>query len=108
MLILLTDGVNTAGELSPEEGVVMEKKIGLRIHTVGIGASAMSVSSFFGNRTVNPSADLDEKIYAVIDKLEPVDDDVQMFRPIQALFVYPLALAMLLSGLILLFRSRFA
>ncbi|MDQ6954711.1 MAG: VWA domain-containing protein [Mariprofundaceae bacterium] len=130
VLILLTDGVNTAGELSPEEGIALAKKIGLRIHTIGIGASAMTVSSFFGNRTVNPSADLDEamlrsiaeqtggqyfrahdtqeleKIYAVIDKLEPVDGDVQMFRPVQALFMFPLGLAMLLSSIILLFRSR--
>jgi len=132
VLILLTDGVNTAGELSPEEGVAMAEKIGLRIHTIGIGASAMEVSSFFGSRTINPSADLDEgmlksiaeqtggeyfrahdtkeleKIYAVIDELEPVDGDVQMFRPVQTLFVYPLALAMLLSVMLLLFRQRFS
>jgi len=31
VLILLTDGVNTAGQLTPEEGVALAKKIGLKI-----------------------------------------------------------------------------
>lgn len=130
VLILLTDGVNTAGELSPEEGVAMAKKIGLRIHTIGIGASAMQVDSFFGSQVVNPSKDLDEgmlksiaeetggkyfrahdtkeleKIYAIIDQLEPIDADVQTFRPVQALFMYPLGLAMFCVCLIFVLRSR--
>lgn len=130
VLILLTDGVNTAGELSPEEGVAMAKKIGLRIHTIGIGASEMQVDSFFGSQVVNPSQDLDEgmlksiaeetggkyfrahdtkeleKIYAIIDQLEPIDADAQMFRPVQALFMYPLGLAMFCVCLIFVLRSR--
>jgi len=130
VLILLTDGVNTAGALSPEEGVAMAKRIGLRIHSIGIGASAMQVESFFGTQTVNPSKDLDEgmlksiaeqtggqyfrahdsheleKIYALIDKLEPVDADAEIFRPIQSLFMYPLALAMFFASLVAVLRLR--
>jgi len=130
VLILLTDGVNTAGALAPEEAVAMAKKIGLKIHTIGIGASRMEVQSFFGTQTVNPSKDLDEamlqsiaeetggqyfrahdsaelqKIYALIDELEPVDGDAQMFRPVQALFMYPLSAAMLLASLVLLLYGR--
>jgi len=130
VLILLTDGVNTSGELKPEDGISLAKEIGLRIHTIGIGASVMQVSSFFGNRTVNPSADLDEamlnriaeetggqyfrahdteeleRVYAMIDKLEPVERDTQVFRPIQSLFMYPLGLSLLLVGLIVLLRLR--
>ena len=130
VLILLTDGVNTAGQLSPEEGVALAKKIGLHIHTIGIGASSIEVPSFFGTQTVNPSADLDEKmlasiakqtggqyfrahdtdelekIYAAIDQLEPVKGDAETFRPIQSLFIYPLALASALALLILLLRRR--
>jgi len=128
VLILLTDGVNTAGALKPEEAVDLAKKIGLRIHTIGIGASAMEVSSFFGSRTVNPSQDLDEtmlkniaeqtggdyfrahdaqelqQVYARIDELEPVAHDAEKFRPIQALFVYPLFVG-LLSMLLLMTLS---
>jgi len=119
VLILLTDGVNTAGALKPEEAVELAKRIGLRIYTIGIGASAMQVNSFFGTQVVNPSADLDEgmlkhiaeatggtyfrahdtqelaKIYSLIDELEPVARDKQTFRPIRALLVYPLLLSLL-------------
>jgi len=131
VLILLTDGVNTSGELKPEDGIALAKEIGLRIHTIGIGASSMQVSSFFGNRTVNPSADLDEamlthiatqtggeyfrahdtkelaQVYAKIDELEPVEHDKQFFRPIQALFMYPLGLGMFFVVMIILMRQRF-
>jgi len=130
VLVLLTDGVNTAGQLTPEEGVALAKKIGLKIHTIGIGASAMEVPSFFGSRVVNPSVDLDEamlkdiahetggqyfrahdtdeleKVYAAIDRLEPVQDKAQTYRPIQSLFMYPLGMAMLLASMILVGRQR--
>lgn len=130
VLILLTDGVNTAGALAPEEAVAMAKKIGLKIHTIGIGASQMKVESFFGSQTVNPSKDLDEAmlksiaeetggqyfrahdsdelkhIYALIDKLEPIAADAQMFRPVQALLVYPLSMAMFFACLVLLLYGR--
>lgn len=130
VLILLTDGVNTAGQLTPEEGVAVAKKIGLKIHTIGIGASAIEVQSFFGTRTVNPSADLDEamlksiaketggqyfrahnvdelkQVYAVIDQLEPVKGKAESYHPIQSLFIYPLGLAMFLAGLLIVGRQR--
>ncbi|MDQ6968028.1 MAG: VWA domain-containing protein [Mariprofundaceae bacterium] len=130
VLILLTDGVNTAGVLSPEEGVALAKKIGLHIYTIGIGSSSMEVESFFGTQTVNPSADLDEamlrsiaketggqyfrahdtaelkKIYALIDKFEPTVRDTETFRPIESLFIYPLGLASLLALFVLLWRQR--
>jgi len=130
VLILLTDGVNTAGQLTPEEGIALAKRIGLKIYTIGIGASAMEVQSFFGSQRVNPSADLDEtmlkdmahetggqyfrahdtnelrKVYAAIDKLEPVKGDEQTYRPTEALFMYPLGMAMMLGLVILVGRQR--
>jgi len=130
VLILLTDGVNTAGALKPEDGLALAQEIGLRIHTIGIGASSMQVSSLFGSRMVNPSADLDEKmlrniaeqtggryfrahdvaeleqVYALIDQLEPVEKDMHTLRPVRALFVYPLSLALLLAVVIVVLRKR--
>ncbi len=130
VLILLTDGVNTAGELKPEDAIELAKDIGLRIHTIGIGASSMEISSFFGSRTVNPSADLDEtmltdiaeqtggryfraqssdelaRVYALIDQLEPVARDAESFRPVRSLFVYPLATSLFFAVLLLLLRLR--
>ena len=117
ILILLTDGVNTAGKLSPMEAAGLAKQAGLRIYTIGIGADSMIQQGFFGPTRVNPSAELDEKmltdiaeqtgghyfrarssedmaqIYRDIDAIEPIARDKQFFRPVQALFFYPLALA---------------
>jgi Ca-activated chloride channel family protein len=95
----------------------------VRIYTIGIGADAMRVSSMFGSRVVNPSADLDEKmlstmadktggryfrarnseeladIYRSIDKLEPAADTKQSLRPIDELYWLPLAGALAAGAL---------
>jgi len=127
VLILLTDGANTAGQITPLKAAELAAEKGLKIYTVGIGADEMQVKSFFFNRTVNPSADLDEKtltaiakrtggryfrardtdeleqIYAMLDRLEPVEKAHEVFRPVSALYPWPLGLALfgaLLLGLI--------
>lgn len=119
VLILLTDGANTAGEVSPLKAAELAADVQLKIYTIGIGADEMVVRSLFGSRRVNPSQDLDEKtlttiaektggryfrarnieqlqqIYALLDELEPVDDDSQYFRPTRALYPWPLGGALL-------------
>jgi Ca-activated chloride channel family protein len=122
-MVLLTDGQNTAGEVSPEDAGRMAKETGLRIHTIGVGADEAWVRSFFGKQKINPSAELDEamlqelanltggsyfrarsteeleKIYALIDKIEPVEKEKEVYRPRQALFVWPLGFVVLTLGL---------
>jgi len=130
VLILLTDGVNTAGQLKPRDTAALAADSGIRIYTIGIGADSMVVPSFFGNRQVNPSADLDEKtltaiaeatggqyfrardsdalqqIYAHIDTLEPSERDQRVFRPVHALYLWSLGFAMLIAlGLLLLNKT---
>ena len=133
ILILLTDGANTAGQVSPIKAAELASREGLKIYTIGIGADEMTVGSFFFKRTVNPSADLDEQslgaiaeqtggryfrardtaeleqIYAMLDELEPVEKDQEVFRPVTALYYWPLGLALcgaLLLGLIDQGRQR--
>ena len=119
VLILLTDGSNNVGELSPQKAAELAKDIGVRIHTVGVGADELELRSLFGfgRRMVNPSADLDEEtlsniaditggkyfrasdteslvgIYDEITKLEPVEQADEIFRPTKALYYWPLAVA---------------
>ncbi|MDD2760386.1 MAG: VWA domain-containing protein, partial [Methylomonas sp.] len=130
VLILLTDGANTAGELTPLKAAEIAAQHHLKIYTIGIGADEMLVRSLFGTRRVNPSADLDEKtlkaiadttggryfrarnteeldaIYALLDQLEPVEKDKQFFRPKSELYYWPLAGAMFLATILALGRSR--
>lgn len=119
VLILLTDGVNDAGELDPYKSIDLATAEHVKIYTIGIGADSMRVDDFFGSHTVNPSADLDErllttmaektggkfyrarntdelsKIYSEIDALEPAADAKQQFRPVDELFYWPLSAALL-------------
>jgi len=132
VLILLTDGANTAGKVSPIKAAELAAQYQLKIYTIGIGADEMTVRSFFGSRKVNPSRDLDEKtltaiaektggryfrakntqelqqIYQLLDELEPVEKDTQFFRPRTELFFWPLAFALVLASLISLMRLRFS
>ncbi len=128
VLILLTDGANTAGEVKPRKAAELAAEQGLKIYTIGIGADEMVVSSLFGSRLVNPSSDLDEEtleavasstggryfrarntreleeIYSMLDALEPVEQEAQMFRPRNALFYWPLGMALCLAGLLVMGR----
>ena len=129
ILILLTDGQNTAGNIDPQEALDIAKAAGVKVYTIGIGADELMVRSFFGNRKVNPSSELDEdlltqiaeqtggqyfrardtqslrEIYQVLDQLEPIEDDPIQLRPMQALFYWPLGFAILLSALLLYWQS---
>jgi len=130
VLILLTDGANDAGEVDPLAAADLASKEGMTIYTIGIGADSMVVSSLFGKRRVNPSQGLDEgtlkaiakvtggqyfrardvaelnKIYAVIDQLQPVDQEHRAFRPQRSLFFWPLGVALFLAAFTLWGRSR--
>ena len=121
VLVLLTDGANTSGEVQPMQATEFAAREGLKIYTVGVGADEMMVKDFFGSRLVNPSADLDEdtlraiaertggtyfrardakalaEIYKQLDELEPVESDQESIRPVDELFFWPLSGAFLLT-----------
>lgn len=122
IMILLTDGTNTAGEVQPLPAAEIAAKHGIKIYTIGIGADSINQSMAFGlfNRTVNPSKDLDEKtlkaiaettkglyfraknpeqletIYQKINDLEPVDQDAQFIHPTKEWFYWPLTVSFVL------------
>ncbi len=128
VLILLTDGQDTASSIQPLDAARLAKNLGIRIYTIGIGADQMTVpgpfGGAFGSRQINPAAELDEKtlteianstggryfrardpqelaqIYALLNTLEPVEQQADIYRPRQALSHWPLAVALLLSLLL--------
>jgi len=121
VFILLTDGENTAGNVTPLDAANVAKQYGVRVHTIGVGAEQVVVRDLFGSRVVNPSKGLDEKtlqeiadvtggkyfrarntqemvsIYDEINKLEPSELDSLTQRPLDELYFWPLAMAFLLS-----------
>ncbi len=130
VLLLLTDGQNTAGKITPDEALELAVAKKITIYTIGIGADSMIQKSLFGNRRINPSSELDESslqkianetkgkyfrardsqgmgdIYQLLDQLEPVEQDQQQMRPLTALFHWPLASAFIFSIIYLLWLTK--
>ena len=130
ILILMSDGANTSGEVQPLQAADLAAKEKLKIYTIGVGADEMIVRDFFGVRKVNPSEDLDEaamtaiatktggryfrardtqdleKIYAMLDELEPVEKDKRFYRPRSELFPWPLGLALIMAAGLVLAKLR--
>lgn len=130
VMVLLSDGGNTAGVLDPIEAAEIAKKYNATIYTVGVGAGEMMVKEFFMTRKVDTAADLDEKtltqiaevtggqyfrardaeqlenIYETINQLEPVSNDTQTWRPQSEWFRYPLSAALGVSVLLFFLRRK--
>jgi len=94
---------------------------GIKIYTIGFGADELIVPGLLFQRRVNPSADLDtetlteiaritggmyhrarttaelESVYRELDRLEPVDQDMETWRPVRALFYWPLGFAFIVT-----------
>jgi Ca-activated chloride channel family protein len=112
VLILLTDGVSNAGELRPEKAADIAASRGLKIHTIGIGSRGSRELNEQTLKTVAKKTggqyfrahDVTElqQIYALIDKLEPVERDTQSYRPTWSLFYWPLGIALILAALLAL------
>jgi Ca-activated chloride channel family protein len=128
VLILLTDGANTAGSVDPLKAADLAAAQGLRIYTIGVGAESIRVRGLLGTRQVS-NTELDEAtltaiaektggryfrardiagleaIYQLLDELEPASQDAEVFRPVRELYAWPLAGALLISVLLALAAS---
>lgn len=128
VLILVTDGANNAGQIDPLTAARLAAEEGVKIYPIGIGADPEQTGSL-GILGVNPSLDLDEPalkaiaqatggqyfrardgeelqtIKDTLDQLEPVEQQPTQARPAQALYSGPLALALILS-LLLVIQER--
>lgn len=122
VLILLTDGVNTAGVLEPLKAAELAKAEGVRIHTIAFGSSNSGLSIFGLNLPMPGGGDeIDEEtlkkiaqeaggqsfrardteqlagIYAELDRIEPVKQEGARVRPRVERYGWPLAAALLVA-----------
>ncbi len=126
VLIVLTDGINNAGELTPVQAAQLARTEGIRMHVVGIASDQFAQRSLFGNRAGGLRSEIDDdtmaqiaemtggryfrarsledmiQIYDELDQMEPIEQDEQTYRPITLLFYWPLGVALLLSYLLAL------
>ncbi len=128
VLVLLTDGVNTAGNVAPLDAARLAKAAGVRIYTIGVG-SATHALSVFGMQIGMPDNSLDVPMlthiadatggrffraadgealraaYRAIAELEPVAPGRLLLRPRHEWYPWPLALALLLGATLLPWRA---
>jgi len=111
VLVVLTDGNDTASRMPPDRAADIAKQRGIKIHTVAIGdpsatgedkvdvvtlqkiAAATGGRYFFGQ-----DQNQLEQIYATLDRITPSNQKTLTWRPVRELFYYPLG-----AGLMLLF-----
>ena len=130
VLLLLTDGANSAGVVNPIDAAGVAAQNEIRIHTIGVGAEPQQ--KVFGFPTTVKASELDEEtlvkiaeitdgeyfrarnvaelqnIYALIDDLEPAESDEDTYRVRHELLIWPLSIALLLSlGLTALGTRRY-
>jgi Ca-activated chloride channel family protein len=126
IMILLTDGRNNAGDITPEQAAEAARALGVKIYTVGVGGKGPApfrVKSFFGTRIVRQMVDLDEttlkkissigkgryfraadseqlsEIYDIIDREEKTEIKVKEFFHFKELYYFFLVPALVLLGL---------
>ena len=132
VIILLTDGSNNRGEISPLTAAEMARSFGIRVYTIGIGTNGTApypVRSSFGVQYVNVPVEIDEDVlrqiastangqyyratsnsklkdvYEEIDKLERTKLQVKEFSKNQEVY-QPFAMVLLLSLLLILLLKQ--
>ena len=130
VIILLTDGVNTSGEVDPTTAAVAIESLGIKVHTIGMGREGMVPiieKDILGERIVFRESELDQEallliaettggtyfqaedtgglqqIYDQIDDLEKSQIEISSFVRYQELAMWLIipALALLVLELIL-------
>lgn len=133
VIILLTDGVNNSGEISPHMAAEIAKTYGVRVYTIGVGATGVApypVMTPWGVEVQNVKVEIDEEllidiaeltggkyfratdntklaeIYAEINKMETAKTTIDNFSVYKELY-HDYALAALVAILLELLLSWF-
>jgi Ca-activated chloride channel family protein len=135
VIVLLTDGQNNSGKVSPLIAAQAARALGIRVYTIGIGVrgdAPYPVTDEFGNQhIVMQKVDVDEgtlqqiatttggqfyratntealnRIYAQIDRLEKTTHTLKSFEQWQELFGWFLILGLLLLSLGIVLQQTF-
>ena len=128
VIILLTDGINNRGEITPEASAEIAKEFGVRIYTIGVGTDKKEAPYPTPYGSMNVPVEIDEKtlgniaeatggryfratdkqslrdIYNEIDKLERTKLNVQQYQEYEELYQLFALLAILFLMIELLLR----
>ncbi len=129
VIILLTDGANNSGKLSPQDAAKLGATLGIKIYTIAIGTPGVHMIPLPNGRVITSGRqEFDEgtlqavasigggsfymaqdlgalqDIFDTIDKLEKKEIKKRTITETEELFFYPLTAAAALLGLALLLR----
>lgn len=132
VIILLTDGANNSGKLSPQDAAKLAATLGIKIYTIAIGTPGVHMIPLPNGRVITSGRqEFDEgtlqavasigggsfymaqdlgalqDIFDTIDKLEKKEIKKRTITETEELFFYPLTAAAALLGLALLLRLTF-
>jgi Ca-activated chloride channel homolog len=114
VLVLLTDGQNTDGELDPKNAADIAQQNHVKIYTIGFGSDLRNFSGqrlapideptmmaiaektgghYFRARNINELNEVNE----ALNSLEPIEVAQEIYRPVKDLFYMPLAISFLFS-----------
>ena len=130
VLILVTDGSNTAGFENPIVAAQAAAQQGVTIYTIGIGSDIRTLERIYGKNRIPTGVVLNERvlasiadvtggryfratnlavlqqIYVDLDKLEPLEYEYQSYQPRKELYLVPLASGMLVMLIFLIMSLR--
>lgn len=136
IIILLTDGENTAGTVDPREAAAAAKALGIKVYTIGVGSNGMApmpVQGFFGTTTRNVPVKIDQallqeiaattggkaflaantealrEVYNTIDQLEKTEVSVEEYMDYKeagSIFLLPALLLFILQSILDMTKFR--
>lgn len=122
ILILLTDGENSAGSLEPLQAMQLAVEHGVRIFVIGIGPNyepSQRANSAFQSRYVLPTiaestggvyfhasnSRMLEDVYKTIDQFEPIEGDEKTRTSVTELYPWPLGFSIFILAFVLLLNN---
>ncbi len=122
ILILLTDGENSAGSLEPLQAMQLAVEHGVRIFVIGIGPNyepSQRTNPAFQSRFVLPTiaestggvyfhasnSRMLEDVYKTIDQFEPIEGDEKTRTSVAELYPWPLGFSIFMLAFVILLNN---
>ncbi len=109
VMLLMTDGVDGGTDILPLDAAEAARRDSIVIYTLGIGNATSGgyaideqlltqIAETTGGKYFRADGDKDlQAVYAELNKMQPVKYEENAYKPIVLLYMYPLAIATLLS-----------
>lgn len=119
VMLILTDGRDGGKGITPLDAAYLAKRDSIKIYTLGIGdpdapgsdldeASLKSVSEITGGRYFRAIDQQQLKeAYTTLSELEPMEFEEEEYKPVTALYHYPLVTSLILGFVLLFIRGLY-